>query len=129
MLFRLLAILAAIGQARSLGIRHSALIGIKVCELSKKTKTRNDQLTSDETGICPWHDRSHHSLVLGTWSVFSSGIESCHQCQLFTHLRGSDSAPSLCLDLGLLARGHPERDLTRFSLEMLLARTFSNIHL
>ena len=34
--------------------------------------------------------------------------------QLFAHLRGSDSAPSLCLDLGLLARGHPDRDLTRF---------------
>ena len=27
------------------------------------------------------------------------------------HLKGSDSAPSLCRDFGLLARGHPDSDL------------------
>ena len=33
----------------------------------------------------------------------------------WTHLNGSDSAPSFGLDRGLFARGHPERDLgTRF---------------
>ena len=30
------------------------------------------------------------------------------------NLKGSDSAPSLCLDFGLLARGHPDRDLAMF---------------
>ena len=40
-------------------------------------------------------------------------------CQMSAHLRGSDSAPSLCLDLGLLARGHPDRDLTRVPWENL----------
>ena len=29
----------------------------------------------------------------------------------FSYLSGSDSAPSLCLDFGLFARGHPDRDL------------------
>ena len=30
-----------------------------------------------------------------------------------SHLKGSASAPSLGLDLGLLARGHPDRDLCK----------------
>ena len=30
------------------------------------------------------------------------------------HLKGSDSAPSLCRDFGLLALGQPERDLVEF---------------
>ena len=80
------------------------------CEIDRSCSWSSEiELSPHHFGIISQHSSDSRVNIVNIVNTTVNLVKTVRTIQ--THLKGSASAPSLGLDLGLLALGQPERDL------------------